>query len=319
MPPQIKDKRVAYVPIACGKCIECRRMKANEWKTRLFEEIKDEGHQWSFVTLTFSEKSLNSIRNYLKERYIIHYDYQTEKTGIIDSRTGEFKETNNPEKYHDDNAVATWAVRKFLERWRKLTKKSVKHWLITEKGHNGTKRIHLHGMIKSTDDKFIRERWAYGWVWIGKYVNNETINYIMKYVTKVDRVNLGFEGKILSSKGIGAKYVNSINFKRHVYKNDETIEYYTTKKGHKISLPVYYRNKAFTEEERENLWLIKLDKAERYVMGEKIDISTIEGLRDYENTLQFWRVRNKQMGYFNNKNEQLEKYLKINQDLNNKN
>ena len=38
--PQVKDKRVLYVPVSCGKCMECRRAKAREYSVRLQEEIR---------------------------------------------------------------------------------------------------------------------------------------------------------------------------------------------------------------------------------------------------------------------------------------
>ena len=56
----IEDKRVMYVPIACGKCMECMRSKSNEWRVRLNEEIKEHknGH---FVTPTLSPDSLYEL------------------------------------------------------------------------------------------------------------------------------------------------------------------------------------------------------------------------------------------------------------------
>ena len=30
--PKINDKRTEYVPIGCGKCIECKKQKAREWQ-----------------------------------------------------------------------------------------------------------------------------------------------------------------------------------------------------------------------------------------------------------------------------------------------
>ena len=46
-----------------------------------------------------------------------------------------------------DNSVATQAMRLWLERVRKITKKSIKHWCITELGRNDTERIHIHGIL----------------------------------------------------------------------------------------------------------------------------------------------------------------------------
>ena len=37
--PEMIDDRAAYVPIGCGKCIECRKQKADNWKIRLYEEV----------------------------------------------------------------------------------------------------------------------------------------------------------------------------------------------------------------------------------------------------------------------------------------
>ncbi|AXH74827.1 MAG: replication initiator protein [Microviridae sp.] len=119
--PPVYDNRVMYVPIGCGGCIECRKKKSREWKVRLLEEIKREKNG-VFITLTFSEESMKDL---------------SEKV----------QENGKLEGYNLDNAVATQAVRYFLERWRKKYKKSVRHWLVTELGHNGTERIHMHGII----------------------------------------------------------------------------------------------------------------------------------------------------------------------------
>ena len=89
----------------------------------------------------------------------------------------------------------------------KKVQKSVKHWLVTELGHQGTERIHLHGIIftKETSET-IQNIWKYGNIWVGTFVNTKTINYIMKYITKVDEDHKGFKAVILTSAGIGKQY-----------------------------------------------------------------------------------------------------------------
>lgn len=265
-PPQLHDERIKYVAVGCGHCIECRKKKAREWQVRLTEEIKNKNN-FTFVTLTFNEESLEKLR----------------------------KEIDTNEK--DDNTTATLAVRRFLERWRKKYKKSVRHWLITEKGHENTKRIHLHGIIGSTDKKTIEDIWGYGYVYIGDYVNNKTINYIVKYVTKIDNDNIGFEGRILCSKGIGSGYMESDKAKLHKFRNENTRDNYILPNGQKINNPIYYRNKLYSDDEREKLWLQLLDKKERYVLGEKIDVSTIEGEKRYWRVLKEAQKKNKRLGY----------------------
>ena len=266
--PPVSDERTRYEPVGCGKCIECMQQKKREWQVRLLEEIKHD-NTGKFVTLTFTEDNLIKL----------------------EKETG-----NNPNNYIRYNAVAIISVRRFLERWRKKYKKSVKHWLITELGQNETERIHLHGVIFTEENnETIEEIWKYGQIWVGNYVNEKTINYIIKYVSKIDMEHKEYKPKILTSSGIGKQYIGTHNYKMSKFRDDDTREYYTTKTGHKIALPIYYRNKLYTEEEREKLWLQKLDKEERWIMGEKIDVS--KSNEDYENALKYYREKNKRLGY----------------------
>ena len=115
--PAVKDERVLFVPVGCGRCIECTKQKANNWRVRLHEEIRH-NNNYTFVTLTFSDMSLIYLRSKLKEL-----------------------------SYNIDNDIATKGVRYFLELWRKNNRTSLRHWLITELGQNSTERIHLHGIM----------------------------------------------------------------------------------------------------------------------------------------------------------------------------
>ena len=123
-PPIMKDKRTELVPVGCGKCIECMRQKRNEWSVRLLEEIRHD-NEATFITLTFSQESLQELG----------------------------KEIQTADTYLYYNEIATLAVRRFLDRWRKKYKKSLKHWLITELGQNNTERIHLHGILWTKDSE----------------------------------------------------------------------------------------------------------------------------------------------------------------------
>lgn len=265
-PPACDDERKRYVPVGCGNCIECRRQKQRGWQVRLGEEIKHD-KTGQFVTLTFTEKALEELE-----------------------KEAETKEAN---------AIATIAVRRFLERWRKLYKKSVKHWLITELGHKNTERLHLHGILftEKTNEE-IQERWQYGKTDVGYDMTMRTINYIIKYVTKVDNDHKGFMGKILASPGLGRKYLERWDAKRNEYNKKGTREFYKLPSGAKTQLPRYYRSKIYSEEEREKLWIEKLDKDEGYVNGQKIkNISTTEGQREQWAAIQYMRKRSKELGY----------------------
>ena len=58
--------------------------------------------------------------------------------------------------------------------------------------------------------------------------------------------------------------------KNHKYTKGKTIETYRLRNGAKINLPIYYRNQLFSEEEREMLFLDKIEKGIIYVMGQKV-------------------------------------------------
>lgn len=281
--PPIHDERTKYVPIGCGNCIECRKKKAREWQVRLLEDIKT-NKNGKFITLTFSNESIKEIAIECKG---IGYDL--------------------------DNEIATKAMRLFLERWRKQYKKSLRHWIVTELGHNGTENIHMHGIIWTNEPLSEVERiWSYGFVWKGKgekqinYVNEQTVNYIIKYVNKADEKHPNYKSRILTSPGIGNAYVTTLDSAKNLFKNIETNETYRTRTGHKITLPIYWRNKIYTEDEREKLWLQKLDKDERWVCGEKVKNSDT---KNYLGLLKHYRQLNKQLGYGNDeKNYEQEIY-----------
>lgn len=269
-PPICDDERKKFVPAGCGKCIECMKQKKREWQVRLTEELKTCNNA-IFITLSFSEESLVKL-----EKYIKHNDFK------IDI---------------EENDIATTAIRLFLERWRKRYKKSVKHWLITELGHENTERIHIHGILFNTNINTteLTKIWQYGIIYIGDYVGLKTINYITKYCTKIDQKHKGYTPKIMVTPGIGAGYMNRIDWKNNIYKENSTNECYQLPTGQKIALPVYYRNKIYTENEREKLWIKKLDKEIRYICGEKINIKN--GEEQYENILKWHQEKNKRLGY----------------------
>lgn len=273
--PPIIDNRTRYVPVGCQTCIECRKQKAREWSVRLQEDIKT-NKNGIFVTLTFSTEGLKKV-----------YEGD-EKLQVL-------------EGYDLDNGIATRAMRLFLERWRKKFKKSLRHWMVTELGHGTTEHMHMHGIIWTDKPDQIAEIWGYGNIWRGNtkngklenYVNGKTIGYITKYITKMDMEHLNYKPIILTSPGIGNNYTNTGNAKRNKY-NEKTNETYRTESGAKVALPIYWRNKIYTDEEREKLWIEKIDKGIRWVCGEKIKAQDDE---TYYNVLEYYRIKTHKLGY----------------------
>lgn len=268
-PPVCTDRRVLYVPIGCGNCIECRKQKSREWQVRLNEELKERKLAY-FVTLTFTNEDLSKLK----------------------------KET----QLSECNALAQIATRRFLERWRKKYKKSIRHWLITELGHENTERIHIHGILFPDfiiNNDILECIWSYGQTYVGDYCNAKTINYVIKYITKIDIDHKGFKAQIFCSAGIGSGYTKKYSSKEiHQFNETDTIEHYRLPNGAKVNMPIYYRNKFFTDEQREQLWRNLLDKNERYVLGVKIEnVDTEQGEKLYYQVLKKAQETNKEMGF----------------------
>ena len=87
--PTLKDDRTLWVPIGCGKCIECTKQRANHWRTRLLEEIRHKRLGAQFVTLTFSPDKLEHLSKDI---------------------------LNKNSEYEIDNEIAALATRRFLVR-----------------------------------------------------------------------------------------------------------------------------------------------------------------------------------------------------------
>lgn len=318
------DKRVLAVPIGCGKCIECRKQKAKEWQVRLLEDVRHNTNG-KFITLTFSNESIKELAKEVtqkKTKTKIIESYEIDENGtlqpIYKAKTWIDKNGNLRKRYkykiiteeielkgyETDNAIAKLGVRKFLERWRKDNKKSLRHWFITELGHKGTENIHMHGIVWTDKDVHeIASKWKYGYIWIGEknhgkvknYVNEKTVNYITKYVSKMDFDHKEYKSIILTSSGIGKGYFDRTDWEKNKYKGKETKETYTTRTGHQMSLPIYYRNKIYTDQEREKLWLIKLDQEIRYIGKEQVSIK--DGYEEYYKLLEHYRAKNSRLGY----------------------
>ena len=117
--------------------------------------------------------------------------------------------------------------------------------------------------------------WKYGFVFVGDRCDSKSINYMLKYVTKVDNIHKGYQSKIFTSAGIGRKFLTTSDKDLNEFKGPKTQEYIIAG-NNKINLPIYYRNKLFSEREREELWINTLNKNRRYVLGEKIDVGLNE-------------------------------------------
>ena len=87
---------------------------------------------------------------------------------------------------------------------------------------------------------------------------------------KVDIKHPTFKQIVLASSGIGAGYMDRLDYlwQKQNYKNIN-VATYTFRNGTKMAMPKYYKNKIFTERERERMWINNLNRGLLWIYGEK--------------------------------------------------
>lgn len=210
-------KTKQYISAPCGKCPDCRTRRAQAWIFRLQQEEKI--HRSSiFLTLTYSDDNLP---------------------------------LSGPDDHH---TLYKPDVQNFLKRLRKNTgTKTIKYYFCGEYGTH-TWRPHYHAILFDATYEQIDKAWGLGHIHTAP-ANPDTMAYTTKYMCKTKRVP-AFEGDTrlpefsLMSKGMGKNYLTP-----------EIIKYYETTQnsfltlpgGFKQPLPRYYRDRIFTEAERETI------------------------------------------------------------------
>jgi len=253
--------------VPCGHCIECLRTKSKNWRIRLFEEYKHVGDA-KFVTLTFAPDQYEKLKSdVLSGPDVVNrrlYDKSVSEPVYlgtvphlrVKSRRFSLKQEYEYKPLVDkflDKQIARLAIRRFLERYRKKYGVSLRHWLITDYGHRGTERLHLHGIVfdarcttvraHRTLIRFgeFRDLWMYGHIWLG-WCTDRSINYITNYITKIQ------DAKVFVSPGLGKAYLTEqvVRF----YKNTLSPWMHTQYMRGKHLLPRYYMLKIYKWYER---------------------------------------------------------------------
>ena len=116
---------------------------------------------------------------------------------------------------------------------------------------------------------------------------------MIKYVTKFDEKHKNYKPIICTSNGIGNNYKASLS--------EKSRDKYRTEKGYELTMPIYYRNKIYTESEREELWVRKLDENIRYIGRNKVNGDDVELILKI---LQQERDVNKKDGYGGEESEE---------------
>lgn len=208
-----------YIPVPCGKCPGCLTSRSNSWQFRLTQQDKISLHS-HFITLTYGDNDAPGIG----------------------------KLTPN-----GHNSIHKPDYQKFMKLLRHHSPKNIpiSYFACGEYGSR-RERPHFHAIIFNADPELIKKSWHHGFVHIGS-VTGASIAYTLKYMHKArtvpkDDTDDRTPEFQLQSKGLGANYLTE-----HVkayHRQDITRLYVTLEGGQKTTMPRYYRNRIFSEQQR---------------------------------------------------------------------
>lgn len=161
-------------------------------------------------------------------------------------------------------------VQKFIKRLRKCCPLHVKYYACGEYG-GARGRPHYHLILFNATYQAVLDAWrldkqSLGHVHFGK-VSGASIGYCLKYMMK-PRINKkhGRDDRViefqLTSKGLGVDYLNDVMVQWH--KADLLNRMYLNiEDGKKIAMPRYYKDKLYSDSEREavsNFQMLEMSK-----------------------------------------------------------
>jgi hypothetical protein len=221
----VRDGKQETIP--CGKCINCKKRRISAWSFRLVEEDKISSSS-SFITLTY-----DSINVPLTEKGYMN--------------------------------LCKRDLQLFFKRLRKRNKNKIKYYACGEYGGK-TDRPHYHIILFNADIETIQESWGKGQVHYGK-VSEASVGYTLKYICKESKIpkhkNDDRQKEFpLMSKGMGKNYLSNQMINWHKADLSERM-YCNLKDGKKITMPRYYKEKMYTEEEKQHIKQKSIEKIQK--------------------------------------------------------
>lgn len=255
------NPRVMLIP--CGTCDQCKRMKREDWATRMELEAKSyRQDEVYFITLTYSDENIPNLNL---------------ETGEI-RRGKSIRWKGGSERPQEVQTLSIEDVQLFVKRLRKGSGARLRYFLAGEYGEK-TCRPHYHMILygwRPTDlepihklaksshftSKWLSDKWGYGQIDIAPAVA-ATYAYVAGYVTKklygkdkeqYTRWGMRPPFAVMSRKpGIGDEY-----FQQH---EDELWKtgYIMLSNGKRARIPEYYWDK-LKERDPQRAWDIKRER-----------------------------------------------------------
>lgn len=214
-----------WIPVPCGKCPDCLERRKENWCFRLKKQ-EEVSASALFITLTYDNKHVPRSKN-----------------GFL-----------TLDKAHFQN---------FMKALRRNTQLNVKisYYAVGEYGST-THRPHYHAIIFNALEADIRKSWIHGHIDVGSF-STGSVSYVASYINKGrlvpahPRDDRAKEFALMSKK-MGINYLTPAVIDYH--KADLNRNYLTYEGGYKKPLPRYFRNKIYSEAERDQQATLLLTK-----------------------------------------------------------
>lgn len=209
--PDGQGGAIYNIPVACGKCLPCKKNRVNQWSFRLMEQQKV-SETSKFVTLTYDTEYVPITKNGFMTLVKTSKDYQE----LVPERQKHERDVSLQAfikrlRYFEEQRIALYNGKKAaLNKAKPTYAKKISYYAVGEYGSK-RKRPHYHIILFNVlDDESIRKAWPFGNVHIDE-VNNNTIDYTLKYMVKepqkrFKKYDAQLEFSIMS-KGIGEDYL----------------------------------------------------------------------------------------------------------------
>lgn len=234
MTPLALQKDGANYTVPCGKCPQCVGRRISAWSFRLIQEDKRSTLS-SFITLTYDTSTVP-----ITERGFM----------VLCKR---------------DLQLFFKRLRKSYSKGYDHLRQPIKYYAVGEYGGKGF-RPHYHVILFNCPIELIQPAWNKGHVHYGQ-VSGASIGYTLKYMCKPRKFPLHQNDDRISEFALMSKRLGDNYLSRQMlaYHKADTVNrlYCTIEGGQKISMPRYYKDKIYTQEERGQIkahWSAEMQK-----------------------------------------------------------
>lgn len=261
-----------YINVPCGKCVHCRRRLASDWRIRVYNELsygykQNKYYRADFITLTISDEFYAEFREKPERALHLFRERFRKKFGHALRHFFVTELGDKSARLHFHGIIINYPFDIAPEDFkRRLNPPSIREKINPLTGKKYGKYgafVNNNGKIKDYVEE-LKSVWQYGHVWVDT-VRSETVNYIVKYITKLPDVQTreefaddefvqNWKPRVFTSPGLGKAYCDDIVKRNFHNQTKEGIWYVECEKSggqpYKAPLPRYYVLKLFSEAKR---------------------------------------------------------------------